>query len=218
MAALFRDFSFEPASRLPLSVHEAERVAMNVSPTSPPPFAPPRRHARLPTPPPCPVGELAQRMTLHLEIDPQYQVASAYEPLTPPSDDICFHTEALERCQPPFYSHISSAIVRMQRQATTRKQTSPSHMKDLAALVEKMIEDEEQCNICDSKSRTPSTSSASDMDGDEGIDMDCTPSTDASFRHPVPLHRSTDRSTGYSFVSKKPRMRKQVRAMKRSPK
>ncbi|KAF2182504.1 hypothetical protein K469DRAFT_586106 [Zopfia rhizophila CBS 207.26] len=216
MAAMFRNFAFEAASRHPSSVLEAERSAMNVSPTSTP-FPPPPQQTRLPTPPPCSMRELAQKFNRHnlrVEVDPAYEVPPFYEPLTPPSDDFAFPVDSEYPREAP-YSCLSPAEFRLQRQANTQMQCSPSHIKDISLLVGRMIEEGDQCCVYDSKPRTWLNSS--EADEDEGVDMDYNPPM--SWERPpytLKLRRSGDRLSGQAMVSKSVRMRKRSRAVKRT--
>ncbi|KAF2476062.1 uncharacterized protein BDR25DRAFT_339930 [Lindgomyces ingoldianus] len=228
MAAIFRDFSFGPASRHPSSFHEAERAAMNVSPTSTP-LAPPLYPARLPTPPPCSIGELAQRFnqqSLRVDTSSSYRIPTFYElPLTPPSDDFVFPADAPQ--QSP-YSFPSPVALRQQRQANMRMQCSPSHIRDISILVQRMVEEGDQCHICDSKSRTspspspfpsPPSSNSSNADEDEGVDMEYSPlAPKDSPLSTLKFRRSGDRLNGQAMVAKTVRMRKKSKVMKRSSK
>lgn len=207
---MFRDFSFDAAR--PSSVHDAERAAMNVSPMS----NPPGYFTRLPTPPPCSMGELAQRLDQQsLRVDPAYKFPNE-EPPTPPSDQVSFSTSLHELPQRPSYSRITTATLRMQRQANVRMQCSSSHIDDISTLVQRMIEDEDQCNICEPKSPI-STSSSSNADEDEGVDMDYSPPSPRE--PPLPtlkFRRSGDRLNGCASVTKSVRMRKKSKIAKRS--
>jgi hypothetical protein len=172
-ATMFRDFSFDPVSPPSFSAYEADRAAMNVSPTSQPET---RQHyfTRPPTPP-CTIGDLASKLNQQsLRIDTSVQDCCSGPP-TPISDD--------ERAKPlhaprPTYSRVSASLLRMQRQSSSRMQCSPSHVRDIARLVQ-MIEVEEQCTIADVTSRSSSTStttttssSSSTSTCDEGVDME----------------------------------------------
>ncbi|ORY16647.1 hypothetical protein BCR34DRAFT_622341 [Clohesyomyces aquaticus] len=230
MATLFRDFSFEAASRHPsTAAHEAERAQMNVSPTSipfatPPPSAP----ARLPTPPPCTMGELAQRFhqqSLRVNTNsfyhssyPSYWTPACFEvPLTPPGDDCSFSAQ-----QSP-YPALSSTELRQQRQANTRMQCSSTHIKDISMLVQRMVDDRDQCLIRDSKSpsTSPSSSPSPSMSSnyDEGVDMAYSPTgADELPLFPLKFRRSGERLHGQAMVSRSVRMRKKSKVMKRSSK
>jgi hypothetical protein len=220
MADFFSDFSFQEAMRQPSSVHEAERAAMSVSPTSVPVVPAP---TRLPTPPPCTIGDLAHRFNQQtLRVDSSFSPPACYplEPLTPPSDDFAFPAEFPPPSQQPSYECMSPAEIRMQRQANTRMQCNPLHIKDIDSLVERMIHEGDQCHICEHKSRTSSrstsSSGSSSVDEDEGVDMDYTPPSPQD----VPLYvlkfrRSGDRVVGHAAVSKSVRMRKKPKMMRR---
>ncbi|KAF2258434.1 hypothetical protein CC78DRAFT_537809 [Lojkania enalia] len=225
MDEIFGDFSFEAAARQPPSVYEAERAAMNVSPTTTTALALSPLPARLPTPPPCSIGELAHRFNQHslrVEVDPAYcRPAYFYEPLTPPSDELAFHTSFPEPTHQPSYTALSPAELRMRRQASTRMQCSQTHIKDISELVRKMIEEGDQCQTCGPKSRTSyslsASSSSSDVDEDEGVDMDYDPpAVRESPLYGLKFRRSGDRLVGHAAVSKSVRMRKKSKVMKKS--
>ncbi|KAF1914329.1 hypothetical protein BDU57DRAFT_453521 [Ampelomyces quisqualis] len=173
MPTMFRDFSFNPASPPSLSAYEADRAAMNVSPTSTPD---PRQHclARPPTPP-CTMGELASalhRQTLRIDTSVPDRGAG---PLTPPSD----HDDACAAPRPT-PSRVSASLLRMQRQANSRMQCTSSHARDVLRLAQ-MIDEEKQCTVNDATSPTASTPTWSaspppcSTPGDEGIDMEYDP-------------------------------------------
>ncbi|KAF2661974.1 hypothetical protein K491DRAFT_578731, partial [Lophiostoma macrostomum CBS 122681] len=161
---MFRGFSFDSPPRQPpagCDDGDGEHVAINVSPMSPTCQAQ-SFPARPPTPP-CSMGELVskldqQHLRIEVEVDPAH-LATHNEPLTPPSDDDAF-------CLPltqlrPSYSRISTATLRMQRQTNLKLQCNSSHIKDISRLVQKMVEDEDQCNVCTSETRMPTTSDSS---------------------------------------------------------
>ncbi|KAJ4292714.1 hypothetical protein N0V90_009377 [Kalmusia sp. IMI 367209] len=209
MASLFRDFSFDAPSRH-LPQHCPERAVLNVSPTStsPSPFPLP---ARLPTPPPCSINDLAQALNkqdLRVIVDPRYK--ASHEPLTPP-DDVTFSHALPERPQLSLSTaRLNSATLRMQRQAHVRMQSSSSHVKDIASLVEQMIQVGDQCNVCSRKSKPPSPVSSEE---DEGVSMDYTPSAKEEIRSMLPFYRAGDRIDGSTRVTKRPRMRKSTCSM-----
>jgi hypothetical protein len=168
---MFRDFSFAPASPPSYSQYEADRAAMNVSPTSKPDS---RQHylSRPPTPP-CTIGDLASQLNQQrLRIDTSANDGCTGQ-LTPPGDD-----DQSPVAPRPIYSRVSATLIRMQRQSNSRMQCSSSHVRDITRLVQ-MIEEEEQCTIKDVTPRSSSTSttasSSSSVAGDEGIDMDFDP-------------------------------------------
>jgi hypothetical protein len=159
MATMFRSFTFAPASPPSYSAYEAERAAMNVSPTSRPSqqdyFGAASQHDC----PPCTMGDLASKLNQQtLRVDTRQEPSGSP---TPPS-----HDELVE--PQPIRSRVSASLLRMQRQSNARLQCCPSHVRDISRLV-RMIEDEEQCTLSATSSRTSSTSTASDSD--EGIDM-----------------------------------------------
>ncbi|KAF1937665.1 hypothetical protein EJ02DRAFT_458560 [Clathrospora elynae] len=168
---MFRAFSFEPASPPAYSVYEAERAAMNVSPTSraiESQYLPNR-----PLTPPCTIGDLAMQLNQQsLHIDTHIRCYPRV-PLTLQSGehDSALPTDQMEQPRPT-YSRVAASVLRMQRQASSRMQCSSSHVRDISKLA-KMIEEQEQCTINEASSRTSSTSTASASSGDdEGVDME----------------------------------------------
>jgi hypothetical protein len=213
----FSHFSFDSTS-VRASEYEAERAAMNVSPTS---TSLPPLPARLPTPPPCSMGDLAHildQQSLRIVVVPSQSRAS--EPLTPPSEDVAFAT-ALSHPRPQLTlstTRLNSATLRMQRQANVRMQSSSSHRRDIDALVRKMVDSADQCNVC--KPSTPPSPTYED----EGIAMehsrtDPCPTTNAKFDlRSIPFFRAGDRLDGCTRVSKATRMRRRRDAAKRASK
>ncbi len=169
---MFRHFSFDPVSPPAYHLYEAERAAMNCSPTSRPTQAP----CRPPTPP-CTVGDLAVILNQQtLRIDPRTSGCPSGLP-SPPMEECESSPQHFEQTRPT-YSRVATSLLRIQRQANSRMQCCTSHIRDISHLV-KMIEDEEQCNIYNMSSRSSSTSSASSSSAsstassdDEAIDMD----------------------------------------------
>jgi hypothetical protein len=200
---MFRDFSFAPASLPSYSAYEADRAAMNVSPTSKPDS---RQHylTRPPTPP-CTIGDLALQLNQQsLRID-----TSAHDdcpgPLTPPGDD-----ELIAPAPRPVYSRVAASLLRMQRQSSSRMQCSSSHVRDISRLVQ-MIEEQEQCTIKDvtSQGSSTSTSTLSSLSGDEGIDMDFdTPTKGFEVMVGVPQFKAVDPRDSCTRVARQVRMRK----------
>ncbi|OAL47296.1 hypothetical protein IQ07DRAFT_590148 [Pyrenochaeta sp. DS3sAY3a] len=217
MPAMFRDFSFDPVSPPAYSIYEAERAAMNVSPTSKPSaaFQLPSRAAT----PPCTIGDLAVQLNQQsLRIDTALDNFSC-GPLSPPSDDCASPTAYRPR---PTYSRVATSILRMQRQTNSRMQCCSSHVRDLSKLVQ-MIEREDQCNVSDrASSRTSSTSSTSTSSSssnaapsisasgdDEGVDMDYdAPARGIEALVGLPAWRAGERRDSCVRVPKQVRMRK----------
>lgn len=206
LATMFRDFSFAPASTPSYSAYEADRAAMNVSPTSKPDTH--DHYFSRPPSPPCTIGDLASKLNQQsLRIDTR--VTDRYSgPLTPPSDD--YSTEPTPVAPRPIYSRVSASLLRMQRQSSSRMQCSSSHVRDISRLVQ-MIEEEEQCTINDVISRTSSksSSSASSVSGDEAIDMDYDPPA-KGFEALIgmPQWKADDRRDSCVRVTRAVRMRK----------
>ncbi|KAH7390967.1 hypothetical protein DE146DRAFT_663165 [Phaeosphaeria sp. MPI-PUGE-AT-0046c] len=205
---MFRDFSFAPASLPSYSAYEADRAAMNVSPTSTP--AAHQRYITRPPTPPCTMGDLASKLNQQsLRIDTRVD-ARCSGPLTPPSDDDGASAPA-HPAPRPTYSRVSASLLRMQRQSTARLQCSSSHVRDISRLVQ-MIHEEEQCTIKDAKSRTtskPTSSATPTSTGDEGIDMDYDPSAPAmSSLVGMPQWKAGDLRNGFTRVARPVRMRR----------
>lgn len=210
MASLFRDFSFDPVSPPAYSLYEAERAAMNVSPSSQAvdgssPFS------RPPTPP-CTIGDLAAQLNQQsLRINTNIKSASSGL-ITPPSDVCASPAEEAPPTAQPTYSRISASVLRMQRQSNSRMQCSSSHLRDLSKLV-KMIEQQAQCNVNTSPScsstRTCSTASSCSSGDDEGVDMDYdTPARGIELMMGTTQWRSGEIREGSVRVTKPVRMRK----------
>lgn len=205
MDNMFRDFSFDPASR------EVDRTC-TVSP-----FSHSQHPARPPTPPPCSMLDLAHKF-LNIEVDSSPRYRSCHDPPTPPSDDFAFPVELLDTPQQSYlYPRLSAGTLRKQRQANTRMQCSPSHLEDISMLVQQMIEVGDQCRICDSKSHT--SSNASSSDDDEGVDVDFGPSAPQEPHvYTLKFRRSGDRLNASAAVSKSVRMRRKSGITKKSSK
>lgn len=225
MASIFRDFSFEPASRNHTHNHinldmDIDRASMNLSPTSmlqypthlPPSFSEPQYCS-----PPCSMGELAARFdqqSLQVEVDPAYAFSShaSNEDESSSPTNVSFPSHILEPAPRSRHSRVSTAVLRMQRQSNARLlQSSPSHLKDISSLVQKMLDHGDQCQVHTPTSPPSSVSSSSDED--EGIDMTTTlPSTPLftpSYR------RASDRMSGCALVPKSIRMRRRSPIVKR---
>jgi hypothetical protein len=206
---MFRDFSFDPVSSPVYSIYEAERAAMNVSPTSR--IREPSQFLHRPLTPPCTMGDLAVQLNQQcLRIDTNVRCYPS-GPLTPGSEDDegASPTEQIQQ-ERPTYSRVAASVLRMQRQASSRMQCSSSHVSDISKLV-KMIEEEEQCSVSEPSSRTPSTSatSRSSAGGDEGCNMDYDiPAQGIEALVGMPAWRSGDRRESCIRVTKPVRMRK----------
>ena len=206
MATMFRDFSFDPASPPSYHAYEADRAAMNVSPTSKPETQ--QHYFSRPPTPPCTIGDLASQLNQQsLRIDTTVDDGCS-GPLTPPSDDD--RVEPLQAAPRPTYSRISASLLRMQRQSNSRMQCSSSHVRDISRLVQ-MIEEEEQCTIGEVTSRSSSTSTASSSstNSDEGIDMEYdAPRQGIEMFVGMPQWRAADRRDSCVRVTRPVRMRK----------
>lgn len=197
---MFRDFSFDPASPPSYSQYEADRAAMNVSPTSKP-AAHYHHSSRAPTPP-CTIGDLASKLNQQSLCIHARQNSASSMPL-----DADYSTEQLPQ---PVYSRLSASLLRMQRQSSSRMQCSSSHVRDISRLV-RMIEEGEQCTVNGDSSRTSSTSTASSTStgSDEGIDMDYeAPAPTIEALAGSPQWRADGQLASSARVSKTVRMRK----------
>lgn len=201
----FSHFSFDGAST------RAAEHARDVSPTTQLPPLP----ERLPTPPPCSMADLVHildQQSLRIAVVPSQRLAN--EPLTPPGDEVVLPFSSAPREPRPQLSlsttRLNSATLRMQRQASVRMQSSASHIKDISTLVEKMVQTEDQCTICDHKPASlPSPTS-----DDEGISMEYTVLNPKVEFHSLYYYRAGDRAEGCARVSKSARMRKRPRIPK----
>jgi hypothetical protein len=210
MATMFRDFSFDPASSpTSYSIYEAERAAMNVSPTSK--IREPSQFPYRPLTPPCTMGDLAAQLNQQsLRVDTNVRCYPS-GPLTPDSEEEEGASPTGQTQQErPTYSRVAASVLRMQRQASSRMQCSSSHVSNISKLV-KMIEEEKQCTISEPSSRTSSTSTASRrLSGDdEACDMDYDiPAQGIEALVGMPTWRSGDRRESCIRVTKPVRMRK----------
>jgi hypothetical protein len=206
-ATMFRDFSFAPASPPSIAIYEAERAAMNVSPTSKPDTR--EHYLSRPSTPPCTIGDLASQLNQQsLRIDTSVSNRCS-GPLTPPSEDDDTSLGAARAAPRPTYSRVSASLLRMQRQSSSRMQCCSSHVRDISRLVQ-MIEEEEQCTISEATSRTSSTSSSSSSTaGDEGIDMEYEESAQGiEALVGMPQWKAGDLRDSCTRVAKSVRMRK----------
>lgn len=188
---MFRAFSFDAVSPPAYSVYEAERAAMNVSPTSKPMEPLPS------SPPPSTMAALAVQLHHHtLCLEPSADAPSTTQTQHPR----------------PTYSRAAAAIMRMQRQASSRMQCCESQLRHIDKLV-RIIEAEEQCIVKHSISRTCSPPSSSSTPGhDEGIDMDYdSPRRDVEALARMPQWTSGQRRDSCVRVTKPVRMRKRCK-------
>ncbi|KAL6153529.1 hypothetical protein ACJBU6_08674 [Exserohilum turcicum] len=229
-AIMFRDFSFAPVLRPAYALYEAERAAMNVSPTSK--ALPPVYDALRPPTPPCTMGDLALQLN---QQSLRINTALAAYPARPPTPESDHEQGPSHRTHQgrPTYSRIATSVLRMQRQHNSRMQCTSSHARDIAKLV-KMIEHEQQCTVSDpspatkspaSPSPSPAPSSSSSPPAppsarararpsghDEGVDMDYDmPSKAIDAMVATPAWRAADRRDSCARVTKSVRMRKRSR-------
>lgn len=210
---MFRDFSFEaPAPHI--FAREVERAYSPFTPSPPP-------STRPPTPPPCHINDLAYRLdqsSLQIEVDHHYTYYNApHAPRTPPTDDCTIPTELdLPKHSSALYTRLSSSTLRQQRQANQRAQCSSPRLEDIASLVQRMVEDGDQCRVREHKSTA--SSNASKSDEDEGVDMDYSPPPQEPHLYTLKFRRSGDRLNTGAVVSRSVKMRRKSGIMKRSSK
>ncbi|KAH7079875.1 hypothetical protein BKA63DRAFT_505240 [Paraphoma chrysanthemicola] len=211
MASMFRDFSFDPASPPSYSAYEADRAAMNVSPTSKPDSR--DYYLTRPPTPPCSIGDLAAQLNQQsLRIEQRHNAASPGPHSSPTDDDTM---QSLQHAAPqPTYSRVSASLLRMQRQSSARMQCSPSHVRDISRLVQ-MITDEEQCTVSDAALRSSSTSTTStrttSTSSDEAIDLAYdTAARSVEALISMPRWRANERTDSCIRVAKPVRMRRRA--------
>lgn len=207
-AIMFQDFSFS-RQRSPPS-HEAERAQMHLSPTAlPSEYFTHTSPSPPPAPPPPSVGELAQildRQTLQVvdvEMDPDYDIPASEEPALPNiTKDV------------PTYSRISTASLRLQRQAAARKHCNSSHLKNMSKLVERMVAEEDQCTVSEPKASTSSRTCPNPTD-DEAIDMQYSPiKAEDEKLYTLRFRRAGESINKHGAVTKKIRMRRHPKVAK----
>jgi hypothetical protein len=208
-SSMFRDFSFEaPAQHI--SAREIERTYSPFTPSPPP-------STRPPTPPPCHINDLAYRLdqsSLQIEVDDHY---TYYDGPRTPSDDYTFPTELdSPKHSSTLYTCLSSSTLRQQRQANQRAQCGLPRLEDIASLVQRMVEDGDQCRVREHKSKA--NSNASKSDEDEGVDMDYSPPPQEPHLYTLKFRRSGDRLNTGAVVSRSVKMRRRSGITKRSSK
>ena len=204
---MFRNFSFEAASRHPSAV-DSDGACASVSPTSTP-DPPSRDQNPPPTPPAVSMGELALRFgEQNLEVDPRYQGTSFLEPAAPSDEDFLFSTDPENSNRHLPYASLSPAAIRQQRQANVRLQCSASHARDITSLVERMVNDGEQCVICAPRpSRSGLLPAKSDFEEDDYASVKQSTHSDGT-TYALKYRRSGDVLSNQACVSKNIRLRK----------
>ena len=204
---MFRNFSFEAASRHPSAV-DSDRACANVSPTSTP--DPPSRNQNRPsTPPAVSMGELALRFgEQNLEVDPRYQGTSFLEPAAPSDEDFLFSTDPENSNQHLSYASLSPAAIRQQRQANVLLQCNASHARDISSLVERMVDNGEQCVISAPRPlRSGLLPAKSDFEEDDYASIKRSTHSDGT-TYALKYRRSGDVLSNQACVSKNIRLRK----------
>jgi len=157
------------------------------------------------------MGELSQQFSQHsLEVDPSYQSASYFDPITSPTAPCFPDTNSVYFSRQTSYAHtsynrLSPAAIRLQRQANMRLQCNTSHAKDVTALVERMMDKGEQCRVC-TRPRSRGNISASSSDDDEDVAVESRQSSSSTMT--LKYRRSGERLGGQTCVSKSVRLRK----------
>lgn len=208
---LFGDFSFAPAPRRFLDHQEIgeyddDSALSPLSPASP-------RLMLAPTisrqPAPCDMGDLTD--ALHQQ-NLRIQVVDTQLPSVPSTSQTIDRQTSLSPTSTST-SRLNYATRRMQRQANIRMLSSTSHAHELAKLVQKMIEADDQCTICE---RTAVVDHE-----DEGVDMGFSPLPVKQTLEPTRPASSSpwrlrvdDHREDAVRVSKRPRMRKSRAALK----
>ncbi|KAK4945079.1 hypothetical protein LTR28_008112 [Elasticomyces elasticus] len=176
---MFEYFSFDPASRhpssLPLCHNDPYPPAL--SPTSSC-FASPSMLEETHHQADLSITELSQRFSQQKLCNDSSQ--STTPPFHEPAslaDDVSNPLAHLSRPSRPSYSRGTtysprpySPSARSRRQVNVRLQCEDSHLRDIRALVARMVSNEEQCALFVSPSPTESVSSTSSEQEDEGYD------------------------------------------------
>jgi hypothetical protein len=214
---MFQDFSFE---QQPAASHETERARQHLSPTAMPSeyftdfsssAMPSDYFTGLSPPSPLPqagtsVGELAQildRQSLHVELDPAYDI---------PVPDPAPATSKTEEV--PTYSRISTASLRLQRQANARKHCNSTHIRNMSKLVEKMVAEGDQCTISEPRPPTSAPKSPAAYE-DEAVDMEYNPiNADDEKLYTLRFRRAGESINRLGAVTKKIRMRRHTKVTK----
>ncbi|OCL12233.1 hypothetical protein AOQ84DRAFT_352621 [Glonium stellatum] len=204
---MFRNFSFEAASRHASAV-DSDRACASVSPTSTP-DPPSRDQHHLSAPPAVSIGELALRFgEQNLEVDPRYQGTSFFDPSAASEEDFLFSTDPENSNRHQSYASLSPAAIRQQRQANMRLQCSASHAKDISSLVERMVNSGDQCVICTPReSRSAILPAASGFEEDDYASVRRSTNADGT-TFTLRYRRSGEILSNQACVSKNIRLRK----------
>ncbi|KAF2839310.1 hypothetical protein M501DRAFT_1016389 [Patellaria atrata CBS 101060] len=208
---MFRNFSFEAASRHPsdLDAH----LYMDISPTSTPylPGVPSPRSLPMRNPP-ISITELSDRFNEHsIHREPNY--TSYFDIASPSSGEISpqYASFTHSRRSSFTYTALSPTALRLQRQRNTRLQCDDAHVRDITSLVERMIDVGDQCVLSSPTSSTTTSSSASSSDDEAPADdfaRTRRASTSVIPSHTLRFRRSGDLRTNQERVMKSQRKRK----------
>jgi len=154
------------------------------------------------------MGELALRFgEQNLEVDPRYQGTSFLEPAAPSDEDFLFGTDPENSNRHLSYASLSPAAIRQQRQANMRLQCSASHARDISSLVERMVNNGEQCVICVPRaSRSGLLPAMSDFEEDDYASVKQSTRSDGT-TYTLKYRRSGDVLSNQACVYKNIRLR-----------
>ena len=115
------------------------------------------------------------------------------------------HATSSQTIQPNTHHPV---IKRTQRQDNLRLQTDSSHLREISSLVQKMVDNGEQCSLCEPTSSHRERSITPCESDDEVTLMGSSQYEASSRRHNLPYRRSTEVLKGRPGVTKDVRMRK----------
>lgn len=97
--------------------------------------------------------------------------AGSYEQLSASADAYTPADDGLSYMESP-YANLTAPMLRTRRQAATRLQCDPAHLRDISALVEKMVDRGDQCAVSSPQFGPSSSSSSKFSDVDADVDDD----------------------------------------------
>jgi len=194
---MFRDFSFEAASR-PASIPERDR-AMNVSPTHLLSQPEPRTSNQ---PSWTSISELSDRLSEHtIHCDSRYSMQQYSAPAYTYPEHYTLEPKPIIVDEPePSYDFEASSRSR-RRHAVC----DPAEMKDIVGLLERMVQNGEQCCL------RASTATSSEAEDDEPISVvhkSRRSSTSVIPSHGLKYRRSGERLSSGAVVARNVRIRK----------
>ncbi|KAF2140096.1 uncharacterized protein K452DRAFT_289492 [Aplosporella prunicola CBS 121167] len=184
---MFEGFSFGAASRHPSSLDTSDDDYTHLSPTSsPPPHLLPEYHNMS-------ISELSRRFSAQ-RIEPEY-----LDPYAPQDQPDWLSSMPTSPTSSPSGRSSPHQSIRDRRQAHTQWQCEAVNIRDLASLVEQMVESGDQCSL---RSKSTSSSSSESGEDEDGLQGSKTPS--------LKYRRSGDLSRN-AAVSKDIRFRRRPR-------